>query len=189
MSVNKRIAIIHYLFCVFILASSGFTESARAKGCGLGCQRSMGSCTVNPMLWNAALAARNSGVPLTSCCRSPEYNAQLRSCGYRPAVNSLHMSGNAIDLLIRPANCNSGYLSRFGFLRVCPLYHAGHCHISSCGTATSYRQARSAETQKLRQRRAINQRNAYTTSYRPNPQNKAPQFPNFFEFLFGGTNR
>ncbi|NJL24100.1 MAG: hypothetical protein HC902_02220 [Calothrix sp. SM1_5_4] len=151
------------LVTLFLLTPSA---DARRSGCGKGCQRSMGQCTVNSALWNAAMTARQAGVRLTSCCRSPAYNAQLRACGYKPSPSSSHMSGNAIDLLVSPSRCNRRSLSAYGFANVCPDYHAGHCHISQCGTAQTYRKAKAAAQDRARRHRQENYR---SSSQAPRP--------------------
>lgn len=164
------------------------SEPVTARSCGMGCQQSMGSCTVNSGLWNAAMSARASGIPVTSCCRSPEYNARLRSCGYQPAVNSLHMSGRAIDLGVSPSQCNSRSLARYGFSNVCPLYHANHCHISMCGRPGDYQRGYTYQEQRNKQLRQYRKQKVYNQRYEtaPQQQNQFPLF-NFFNTLFQGA--
>lgn len=143
-----------FLIATFLLIGLCTTpDSAVAKKCGRGCQRTMdNACTVEARLWAAAEQAIKQGIRVTSCCRSPQYNALLRQCGYFPAKRSAHMSGQAIDLIVSPRNCNSGYLQRIGFPPVCPYYHHGHCHVQTrCGTAASAGQAR-AKSQKRAQK-------------------------------------
>ena len=133
--------ILFSIFSLSLVAGLYFGPiTADAAKCGRGCQRSMDDvCTVEKNLWDAAVA---SGIRMTSCCRSPQYNALLASCGYAPARNSAHMTGQAIDLALSPSNCTKGYLQGRGFPNICPYYHANHCHVSSrCGSASTATQA------------------------------------------------
>lgn len=49
------------------------------------------------------------GVRVTSGFRTPEYQAEMRRRGYRPATNSAHLDGSALDLL-PPAGKSMGWL-------------------------------------------------------------------------------
>jgi endonuclease YncB( thermonuclease family) len=49
------------------------------------------------------------GVGITSGYRSPEYQADMRRRGYKPASNSAHLSGGALDL-VPPAGQSMGWL-------------------------------------------------------------------------------
>lgn len=180
---------IAFLFSVLL----SYAPNAEA-GCGLGCQRQMGNCTVDSQLWNAAAS---SGYKMNSCCRSPEYNARLRSCGYQPARNSSHMTGRAVDLNVPPRLCNSRYLKSIGFPDVCPIYHnPPHCHVAMCGTQQTYRQARETGRRQIRQIRQRNRRavHAPVSYYEYNYDNPAysrrgqqTQWNNnFFWNLFSG---
>ncbi len=143
---NQRVVTKKYsaFFNITILFAAGlimYSAPASAGKCGRGCQQSMdGACTMEPRLWRAAIESRFT---LTSCCRSPQYNAQLRSCGYFPSSRSAHMTGQAVDIKISPKNCNARYLQGIGFPPVCPHYHHGHCHVQTrCGNAQTASRAR-----------------------------------------------
>jgi hypothetical protein len=50
----------------------------------------------------ADLQAAIPGLRFTSGYRTPEYQADMRARGYRPATNSAHLTGSALDLLPPP---------------------------------------------------------------------------------------
>lgn len=145
-------------FAILILFMLIAAPETQAAGCGAGCQRTMGNCRVNESLWSAVIAARQAGLRVTSCCRSPAYNRQLRACGYFPAISSAHMSGNAVDLIISPGRCRKEALRAYGFDNVCPDYHYGHCHITQCGTPRSYIAAQQRAREEARRIREQNRR-------------------------------
>ncbi len=157
-----------FIVAAALILSVFSVENTEAAGCGAGCQRSMGSCTVNSSLWASLSAARESGVRATSCCRSKEYNTRMRSCGYFPSPSSAHMSGNAVDLIVSPARCNSRNLAQYGFSNVCPHYHYGHCHVQQCGTPRTARAARERVPSRAARIRRDNYRRPMTM--RPKPQ-------------------
>ena len=158
----KYSLVITLLALSVLTVTNTLTSSADAGGaCGRGCHRSMGSCTVEPGLWSGAMNARKHGVTLTSCCRTKSYNQELAACGYPVARNSKHMSGQAVDIKVSPANCNGRSLARYGFHNVCPLYHFNHCHVSICGDARSYRLAKNFALRQANVIRARNMRKTY----------------------------
>ena len=152
---------LYILTTALLLAGTFYSlDSEARRSCGAGCQRSMGSCTVKPDLWAAVQNAASAGVRSNSCCRSEEYNNRLRSCGYRPARRSHHMTGNAVDLNVSPRACNARSLARYGFNNVCPHYHANHCHVQKCGTAGSYKRAQTETRQRGREIQRRNRQRA-----------------------------
>jgi len=163
MRVVLRTSLTLSLGAAFLVALNLLPRSADARGaCGRGCQRSMGSCSVNASLWEAAMNARQSGHTLTSCCRTPEYNRQMASCGYPVAANSAHTQGRAVDVLVPPGQCNGRSLSAYGFSNVCPLYHFQHCHVALCGDARSYDRAKSRARSHASGIRAKHMRTAFS---------------------------
>ncbi|MCP5380323.1 MAG: thermonuclease family protein [Novosphingobium sp.] len=75
------------------------------------------------------------GVRFTSGFRTPEYQAQMRARGYKPAVNSAHLDGSALDML-PPEGKTMAWLRK----RVRDLYpdariliHDGHLHATFPG--------------------------------------------------------
>jgi hypothetical protein len=75
------------------------------------------------------------GVRLTSGFRTPEYQADMRRRGYKPASNSAHLDGSALDLLPPPGK-SLGWLRR-EVARLEPdarlLVHDGHLHATIPG--------------------------------------------------------
>ena len=154
------------ILLLFLLISA---PDGQAASCGAGCQKAMGSCRVNEALWGAAMTARQAGLRVTSCCRSPAYNRRLRACGYFPSPSSTHMSGNAIDLIISPRLCKREHLRAYGFDNVCPDYHYGHCHITQCGTPRTYQAAQRRAREEVRRIREQNRRSPPVPPVRPRP--------------------
>lgn len=186
-----------FFFTLRVLIFAGFMalgalagQAAQAAGCGKGCQKAMGSCRVNSSLWDAAMTARQKGVRVTSCCRSPAYNRQLRACGYFPSPSSSHMSGSAVDIIVSPSRCKARFLRAYGFENVCPLYHHGHCHISQCGTPRTVQRAREATHERARQIRRDNRTRPAPVASAPIPQRRPsrPETSNILiqGFMFGG---
>jgi hypothetical protein len=75
------------------------------------------------------------GVRFTSGYRTPEYQASMRRRGYRPAYNSHHLDGSALDMLPPPGK-SMGWL-REQVRRYDPkarlLIHDGHLHATFPG--------------------------------------------------------
>ena len=76
------------------------------------------------------LQSQIPGVRFTSGFRTPEYQADMRRRGYKPANNSGHLDGSALDML-PPAGKSLGWL-RSQVAREHPdarlLVHDGHLH-------------------------------------------------------------
>jgi len=81
------------------------------------------------------LAKAIPGIRFTSGYRTPEYQAELRARGYKPAYNSGHLDGSALDMLPPPGK-SMGWL-RNEVERLHPearlLIHDGHLHATFPG--------------------------------------------------------
>jgi hypothetical protein len=77
-----------------------------------------------------SLQSEIPGVRFTSGFRTPEYQADMRRRGYKPAQNSAHLTGSALDMLPPPGK-SLGWL-RSQVARAHPdarlLVHDGHLH-------------------------------------------------------------
>lgn len=96
-----------------------------------------GNVRVDPQMVAAAKKARAT---ITSGCRTRAHNRRIGG-----ASNSLHITGNAIDIRGKsPAACNR-MRARMQPLGYCPYFHGGntrgggapHCHVTRCGNARS----------------------------------------------------
>jgi hypothetical protein len=75
------------------------------------------------------------GVRFTSGFRTPEYQADMRRRGYKPASNSAHLDGSALDMLPPPGKSLGWLRSQVAQLEPGArlLVHDGHLHATFPG--------------------------------------------------------
>lgn len=80
-----------------------------------------------------ALAARlGRSIRVTSGDRTPEYQEKLRSQGYHPAKNSMHLQGKAADIVVEGMTPQevAPIAREVGFKGI-GIYEDGHLHVDT----------------------------------------------------------